>query len=215
MAIPALHKKLLRDLVRLAGPAFAVALVVASGIMAYVAMRGAYLSIDFARDRFYARSHFADIFAHVVRAPLSVAHEVERMPDVDVVEARVTKESILDVPGFAEPVRGQLLSLPERLNDLTLRRGRLPEPQHADEAVVSEAFALAHGLEPGASLGVIVGGSRRVLESVGVAASPEFALVIVLGGALLGIAGGIALGGPMIELYRTYFRFDELAFTLR
>lgn len=188
--VPALRRKLLRDLVRLAGPSFAVAVVVASGITAYVTLRGAYLSIEQARARFYERSHFADVFARVERAPLSVAWRVAAMPGAEEIEARVSDEVVVDVPGFDEPVRGRLLSVrPDNhgLNRLTLREGRMPERNARTagsdaEVVLSEAFALAHDLHPGDALGVIIDERWRSAFVVGVAASPEFVYTIAPGG---------------------------------
>lgn len=189
MRVRSLQRKLLRDLVRLAGPSFAVALVVASGITAYVTLRGAYLSIEQARDGFYARSHFADVFARVERAPLSVADRIAALPAVEEIEARVSDEVVVDVPGFDEPVRGRLLSVRtdnRGLDRLTLREGRMPAP-HARragsdaEVVLSEAFALAHDLHPGDVLGIVIDERWRSASVVGVAASPEFVYTIAPG----------------------------------
>lgn len=186
MRIAALHRKLLRDLVRLAGPAFAVALVTASGILAFVTMRGAATSIRLARDDFYERALFADAFARLERAPARVAATLAALPGVLQVEARVAEEVVLDVPGFGEPARGRLLSLPGGdgsggLNRLTLRQGALPARHRDDEVVINEAFALAHRLGPGDTVAVLVNGRRRTLGVVGVAASPEFVYTLAPG----------------------------------
>jgi putative ABC transport system permease protein len=50
-----------------------------------------------------------------------------------------------------------------------------------DEIVVNEAFAAAHGFEPGARFAAIVGGRRRTLEIVGTALSPEFIYTLAPG----------------------------------
>lgn len=187
MRLLALHRKLLRDLRRQAGPALAVVLVTSSGILAFVSMRGAAVSIREARDGFYARARFAHAFATVVRAPMHVRDTLARVPGVTLVEARVAQDVVLDVPGLDEPGRGRLLSLPggdghSGLNVLTLRRGALPEPTSTHEVVVSEAFALAHGFEPGDTLGVLVNGRRRALTIVGIGTSPEFIYAVPPGG---------------------------------
>ena len=61
-----------------------------------------------------------------------------------------------------------------RLNRLTLRAGRLPDPGRADQAVISEAFARAHGFKSGDRFRVIMNGRARTLRVVGVALSPEY-----------------------------------------
>lgn len=192
MQVRALHRKLLRDLVRLAGPAVAIALVVATGILGYVTLRGAALSIRGARDHFYERAQFGDVFARVVRAPIAVLDRVRALPEVMQLEGRVVADVIVDVPSFPEPVRGRMLSLPgtsntfdespqRGLNQLALRRGRLPEVRQDEEVVVNEAFALAHRLEPESTLTVILDGHRRALRVVGVAVSPEFVYTVPAG----------------------------------
>ena len=80
--------------------------------------------------------------------------------------------------GFEEPVVGTVTSIPDDaeplLNRLYLRAGRLIEPGRNDEVIVSEAFASAHDLRPGASLHVIIKGKRKQLRIVGTGGSPEF-----------------------------------------
>jgi putative ABC transport system permease protein len=53
---------------------------------------------------------------------------------------------------------------------------------HPDEVVVAEPFAQAHGLAPGDSVTVILDGTRRRLDIVGIALSPEFVYAIAPGG---------------------------------
>ena len=180
----ALTTKLMRDLRHLAGPALAVALVVASGVTAYVTMRGGYLSISEARDAFYARARFGDVFARLTRAPRSVVARLEALPDVAVVQARVVEDVIVDVPGFIEPVRAHLMSTRQdaALNALLITRGRAPQP-HAQEVVVGEAFGLAHDLDPGDHLWATVAGNKRRFDVVGVGVSPEAVYLIPPGGA--------------------------------
>lgn len=139
-------------------------------------------SLQRTRALFYERARFADVFASLKRAPLSLEARIAAIPGVDAVETRVVAEVTLDVPGMAEPATGRLVSLPERgrprLNDLVLRRGRWIDPTRPDEALVSEMFAEAHGFEPGDRVGAIINGRRRWLAIVGVALSPEYVYAI-------------------------------------
>jgi putative ABC transport system permease protein len=59
------------------------------------------------------------------------------------------------------------------LNALYLRSGRYIEPGHGNEVLVSEGFALAHGLKPGDQVLAIINGHKQSLRLVGVALSPE------------------------------------------
>src|SRR5690606_33914079 len=64
-----------------------------------------------------------------------------------------------------------------------LRRGRYIRPHHADEVLVSDGFAAAHGLEPGDRVPAVINGRLRDLEIVGIALSPEYIYQIPAGDA--------------------------------
>lgn len=171
-------RMLLRDLWHLRGQVLAAALVVACGIQALVAMRGAYDSLSQARDDYYARYRFAQVFARLERAPQSLEAHILAIPGVARVATRVVAEVTLDVPGLAEPASGRLVSIPDRgaapLNDLALRSGRMPAPGRDDEVIASETFARANGLRPGDRMGAILQGRWKSLTMVGTALSPEY-----------------------------------------
>jgi putative ABC transport system permease protein len=174
----ALDKKLSRDLWRMRGQLVTVALVVACGIATYVTMRGAYQSILNAQQDYYTRYRFADVFAHLKRAPNSLAANITKIPGVAAVQTRIVVEVTLDVPGLNEPALGRLISIPERpvpmLNDLCIRRGRYLEPGRRDEVLVSESFAAANRLKVGEKIGAVINGRWKPLRIVGIAISPEY-----------------------------------------
>lgn len=178
MVIAPLRRKVLRDLVRLWAQALAIALVLAAGVATLILGNGAYASLHETRARYYEDYRFADVFADVTRAPRALLAEVQEIDGVLAAEARIVKLGLLDMPGMVEPGAVMLVSLPGNgnggLNRLHLRQGRLPDPQSAREAVVSEGFAKAHGLVPGASFTVLMNGQRRALQVTGIALSPEF-----------------------------------------
>jgi putative ABC transport system permease protein len=173
-----LNKVLLRDLLHLRGQVAAVAMVVACGIATYVTMRSSYDSLVISRADYYSTYRFADVFAHLKRAPDSLRREIAAIPGVAAAETRVVVESTLDVPGLDEPATGRLVSIPERripiLNDLFIRKGRYVEPGRGNEALVSEAFASANKLDIGQSIGAVINGHWEPLTIVGIALSPEY-----------------------------------------
>ncbi|MDJ0947468.1 MAG: FtsX-like permease family protein [Alphaproteobacteria bacterium] len=181
----ALNRKLLRDLWRLRGQVLAIAMVVASGVAVLVMSVSAIEALEETAQAYYERYRFADVFAGLKRAPQRLAHRIEAIPGVQAVETRITKLAMLDIPGFDEPVIGQLVSIPERgtpvLNQLALREGRFVAPGRVDEVVLSEPFAEEHGLRPGDHLKAIMNGNKRTLEVVGIALSPEFVYAIAPG----------------------------------
>src|SRR5215831_6504330 len=181
----ALDIKLFRDLRRLWGQAVAIALVVAGGAAALVAVVGSIRSLQETRAAYYERNQFADIFAQVRRAPKELIDQIAEIPGVAAVEARVTKFALLDIPDSREPVTAQFISIPDdseqRLNRIYIRSGRMPEPGRADEAVVYEAFAASHKLGLGSRFSAILNGRKRELIIVGTALSPEFIYTIAPG----------------------------------
>ena len=179
-----LDRKLLRDLRRMWSQALTIALVVACGIGGFLTSLSAVDSLDLARSRFYADGRFADVFAGVRRAPNALAERLREIPGV--ADVQTTHEEIVRValPGLADPIIGQLIGLdrltPHRMNLVSLSAGRPIAPQDGVrgdapiEALVSEGFAQAHKLRPGARLNVLMNGKYRTLAITGIALSPEF-----------------------------------------
>ena len=174
----ALDRKLLRDLWNVRSQVLAIALVVSSGIALLVMAQGVFGSLLTTRDAYYTRYAFADVFAGAKRVPNWIEERIAAIPGVRQVQTRVVVSVSLDVPGVTDPVNGRLISLPDRgrpaLNDIALRRGRFLDPDRAEEALVGERFAEAHGLDLGDRLFAVINGRRQPLEIVGVALSPEF-----------------------------------------
>jgi putative ABC transport system permease protein len=179
-----LDRKLLRDLWHLRGQVAAIGVVVACGVATVMTTRTAYTSLLGSRAAYYADYRFADVFAHVKRAPETLRARLLAIPGVVAANTRIVTEVTLDVPGLAEPATGQIVSVPEQrgpiLNDLYLRRGRWPDLGRSDEVIVSEAFAVANKLELGETLGAVING--RWLRVVAVALSPEYLYEIAPGG---------------------------------
>ncbi|MFO0577785.1 MAG: ABC transporter permease [Polyangia bacterium] len=179
--IPALARKLLRDLVRLRGQVVTIALVVAAGIASFVTMRGNYASLEAARDRFYAQQRFGHVFVQLERAPDTLLGDLEALPGVARAEARIVEPAMLPLPALPEPVRGRVVSLSTLLNLVHVRDGRLPEPDHSDEAVLLQAFADAQRIQCGDRVPVVMNGKRRELTIVGIATSPEYVMALAAG----------------------------------
>ena len=174
----ALNRKLWRDVWHLRGQVVAIALVVACGVAVVVTASTAYHSLVVSQATYYASYRFADLFAHVKRAPEAVAARLAAIPGVAAVQTRLAFDVTLDVPGLAEPATGRLVSLPVRrapaVNDVYLRRGRHLELDARDEVLVSEAFAEANRLQIGDRVGAILNGRWQSLRIVGIALSPEY-----------------------------------------
>ncbi|MEW6110049.1 MAG: FtsX-like permease family protein [Nitrospirota bacterium] len=178
----ALDRKLWRDLWMMKGQAFAIALVIVSGVSTFVMLVSTMQSLNMTRSRFYREYGFADVFASLKRAPESLKTRIGEIPGADRVETRVVADVKLDIKGYPEPVTAKLVSVPDSgkplLNRLYMRKGRMVDPWKDNEVVVSEAFADAHGFSPGDSFGAVINGKWKTLVITGVALSPEFVLQV-------------------------------------
>ncbi|MBX3422356.1 MAG: ABC transporter permease [Pirellulaceae bacterium] len=178
----AIDKKLLRDLWTLRGQALAVCLVIASGIAICVMSLSTLDSLTETRDTYYSRYNFAHLFATVRRAPLSVAQRISEIDSVAQVDPRIVQDVTLIVSGMDQPATARLISIPDlrqpALNQIYLRRGRMPEAGRGLEVLVGESFAEKHGFLPGDSVQAILNGRLRTLNIVGIALSPEYVLQV-------------------------------------
>ncbi|WP_138466570.1 ABC transporter permease [Poseidonocella sp. HB161398] len=176
MVIPPLRRKVLRDLRRLWAQALAIAAVLAAGVATMILGTGAHDALSQTRDRYYEQNRFADVFADLTRAPLALLPEAAAIDGVLAAEARIVRLGRPELPGQSAPAAMMLVSLPaaEGLNQLHLRRGRLPDPQSDRELALSESFAAAHQLGPGSVLAVVLDGRRLDFTVTGTALSPEY-----------------------------------------
>jgi putative ABC transport system permease protein len=173
-----LNTKLFRDLWGMRGQVVAICLVMACGIATFVLSLSTLGSLRRTQQKYYEQARFADVFAHLKRAPNPLAKRIAEIPGVAAVETRIVDRLILDLPDLAEPAQGRLISIPEwspsRLNQLHLRQGRFIDPGRSGEVIVSAGFAEAHRLTPGNRVKAIINGRQQMLRIVGVALSPEY-----------------------------------------
>jgi putative ABC transport system permease protein len=173
-----LDRKLLRDLWQMRSQAFTIALVVASGISAFITLITTYDSLQWSRHSYYEEARFAQVFADVKSAPRPVERQIAELPGVTAVETTVVEDVTLDIPGVAEPVIGRMIGLANSrepsMNRLFLRQGRLPEAGSRNEALVSEGFAKARGIQPGDRIAALLNGKLEQLVIVGIVLSPEY-----------------------------------------
>ncbi|MBI1238601.1 MAG: FtsX-like permease family protein [Alphaproteobacteria bacterium] len=177
----ALDAKLFRDLWRIRLQALAIALVIGCGVAVVIMSFGAMRSLSETRDAYYDRYRFADVFAKLKRAPLTLVDDISALPGVARAEPRIVHYVTLDIPGLDRPAVGELVSLAEEgkaaLNAILLKEGRYPRPGHG-EVIVSENLAEAHGWHPGAAFQGILNGRKRTLVVSGIAQSPEFVYIL-------------------------------------
>jgi putative ABC transport system permease protein len=175
-----LDKKLLRDLKSMWSQALTIALVVASGVAGFITSFSAYDALSWSRDLYYSDARFADVFATLKRAPLSLERQLQAIAGAAHVETSEAHIVPVSIDNVADPIVGLLLGmdpqLPQRLNKVDLRSGRMIGERRngAMEALVSEGFAVARQLRPGDRLTALINGRREELLIVGIALSPEY-----------------------------------------
>jgi putative ABC transport system permease protein len=180
--VKTLDRKLWRDLWHMKGQAFAIVLVITSGIATFIMFISAMDSLKLTRSWFYRDYDFADVFVSLKRAPESVKGQIAEIPGVSRVETRVVADVKLDIRDFPDPVTAKVISIPEEggplLNKLYIRKGRLADPTRDNEVVISESFEQAHNFKLGDTFGAVINGRWRTLVITGVALSPEFVLLM-------------------------------------
>jgi putative ABC transport system permease protein len=221
VTLRALDRKLLRDLLGLRGQAIAIAFVMIAGVTTYVSMTSIYHTLQGTLELYYRDYRFADGFASVRRAPEQAAARLRAVPGIAELQTGVTAAVNLEIEGFADPVTGLIVSLPESgqpsLNRLYLRAGRLVRAGREDEVVLNEPFADVHGLRPGDRLTGIISGRRRTLTVVGIALSPPHLMQLQPGTLFPDPErfGVLWMGRPALAAaYDMEGAFNDVAFTL-
>ena len=180
MLISPLDRKMYRDLWNMKGQAVAITAVIACGVATFVMSLSTLDSLQSTRATYYERYRFAHVFAHMKRAPETLATRLGEIPGVAQVQTRIVRDVTLDVEGLEEPAVGRLISVPDRptpgLNDIYLRRGRYVDPSRSGEVLVGESFAIEHDFELGDQITAVINGRKQALTIVGVALSPEYVL---------------------------------------
>jgi len=173
-----LDKKLWRDLRRMTGQTLSVALVMACGLAMMIMARSLIYSLESTRREYYEANHFAEVFAHLKRAPNSLAARIAELPGVATVQSGISVQVTLDLPELQEPASGMIRSLPDfgtpELNRLFLRSGHWLSSGTGREVLVGEAFAQANQLQPGQTLTMLLNGKRQEFRIAGIVLSPEF-----------------------------------------
>ncbi|MBL8019889.1 MAG: ABC transporter permease [Leptospirales bacterium] len=173
----ALHKKVVRDLWQIRFQVATISLVAGVGIGVLIASDGAYAALRGSRERFYQHNRFANVFASVKSAPVSLLPRIRSIPGVLQAEERLIYDAILDLPETTM-AQARLVSLPERgtnlLNEPLVLEGSLPQPTQRDCALIHEAFGRANELHPGDRITLILNGKRKIVTVCGIGISPEF-----------------------------------------
>lgn len=168
----ALNRKAFRDLLHMYGQTLAIALVIAMGVAALVMSQATLLSLQKTQEQLYSEQNFSDIWLTVKRAPKLTLERIKEISGVAEAEGRLMAGAKLSLADFDDPITALVQSLPKQQNTLFIHSGRLPDS--ADEVMVSNAFANAHGLLPEARIRLTVQGRAQWFTVSGIASSAEY-----------------------------------------
>jgi putative ABC transport system permease protein len=178
-----LDHKLWRDLRSNAAILFTVVAIIAVGVGAFTGLLSTQRILRNAQGDYYRQYRFADFWLDIKKMPLVAVQRIERIPGVAAVESRVVFDVILDMHDRPEPVTGRLISVPARgfdrvINGVHLVRGSGFSDNRDEEVIIGDAFARAHGLQPGDRLEMILNRRKESFVIVGTAISPEYIYLV-------------------------------------
>ena len=177
-----LNQKLRRELLRTRGLLLAIASIMVVGIMSFVQMRSLYHNLKTSQSEYYAQCRMADFWIDLKKAPLTELEQVAQLPGVVDIRPRIQFYATVDLPQVRKPLNGLVLTLPDQrvqvINDVVMQRGGYFTGRDAAEVIVNDAFARAHGLQPGETIHLLLNNRRQELLIVGTAISSEFVYLL-------------------------------------
>jgi putative ABC transport system permease protein len=176
-----------RDLLARKGQFVALILLVALGILSFVAFLTGYLDLTASVSKANTELKFADFTVKVLSAPTGEMAAVARVPGVAAVEGRLVVDTTLDVGEGTQPI-ARVIGVPAnrrpRVNDLLIEEGRYIAGEGQGEALLHTKYAFDTGAKLGDVLTLRVGGERQKVRIVGIVSSPEYMYAIPEKGAL-------------------------------
>ena len=136
----AIDRKLWRELWAMRLQALAIAMVIVSGVSIFIMSLSTLDSLYETRESYYRQHHFAEVFASLKRAPLSLVKRIEELHGVGadvVVRPAGARRDVAGAPlgGYASPHHPEAVNLPPRVpRRATPRRprGRWSSPSPRD-----------------------------------------------------------------------------------
>ncbi|MBK5252349.1 MAG: FtsX-like permease family protein [Peptostreptococcaceae bacterium] len=168
--------RLFRHIWEAKGQFIAVSMVVAVGIMTYVAISLAVLDLQVGVEQYYKMNNFQDVSVELTKINEAGLERIRRMPRVEAVQGRVFYRTPLKVEDKDEKVNVGISSIPEaenRINDLYILDGGWIQDERRD-VLVLEQFAEARGIKVGDVVHPQIGGKEYELDVRGIVGSPEY-----------------------------------------
>ncbi len=181
--ISRLNLKLIRD-IRFSPFMFGgIILLVAVGVMLFIAAYSFYLNLQSSYATTYSRLNLADFSVQVQSAPQEILATLAQIPGVREVQGRTVAEIEIDQPEVSSrKVEGRIISLPDfgepTINQLKVLSGVFPRRDSARELMLEASFAKYHGYRPGDILEIMILGDKVRFRVAGIVQSPEYIYVV-------------------------------------
>lgn len=169
---------LLRSLKPYWAVVLAMTLVLALAVALWVMAATLWQALTDSQAQLYQRTHFAQGFGHLTRAPLPLANRLMAQAGVGVLEVGLQATMRLRLSDSSPWFEGRAMALPKGeqplLNRLILLNGPNRLQLSPQDAIVNTAFAKANHLRLGQGFEVLMNGRLYSFRLVAMAYSPEF-----------------------------------------
>ncbi|HHW07281.1 MAG TPA: ABC transporter permease [Clostridia bacterium] len=216
-----LWKKMWRDLSQNKGTSGACIVIIILALMLFTSMSLVSDTLKSSRDRFYAAQNFAAGFIQVQALPFAEIEALRQIEGIGDIQGRIVKDVRVLAPARGDNVYLRLVSLDleqERLiNGASLLQGA-PLNGQQPNVWLDNMFFAAHGLALNDEIEVVAGGSKKVLQVVGVAQSPEFIYALRTAADMFPRPEEFGIAFVPLEVMKALFpgekAFNDLVFTL-
>lgn len=173
-----LDLRLLRRLKNTKGQFIAIVLLVAMGIMVYIALSMAIINLESSVNYYYSEMNFADVFAQIIKIPETKVKFIDMVDGVKLSEGRVVQDIKL-ITADDKKISLRMISYnrDKEINKLYFEDGKdIENPRK--EALIIKQFAEARGLNVGDSIDVNIVNKKYKLVIKGIVSSPEFVYIM-------------------------------------
>ncbi len=180
-ATPSMRLKLKREIFQAKFRFFAITLVVAIGVVIFVASSMSYRNLKTSYEYTYEKLNFADFRVKADRIPQYVVSSLQKIRGISLVTPRVRKDEAISLSSGKRLV-GRITGLPfERaiVDDLLIKEGRYFKRGDRLVCIAESHFAKFYDLHQGDLIFLRKNGAEIPVKIIGVAGSPEY---IVLAG---------------------------------
>lgn len=191
-----IDKKMGRDLWRMKGRAIASVLLITMGSMMYAGFLSMMPNVQGFFYDYHEDMNFADLEVYVEITPLNVTTQLEAVPGVKDVDARLEFPARIESSQL-EDTAAKLLGVNATrhpiVNDIIVTKGDFLDPNSPDEVLLEKSFAEMNNLDVGDELTTTIFTQTITFRIRGLAASPEFMLFLVDPAAMISLPGSLAV----------------------